>query len=117
MKRGKNREKSTKPLRNCNTQRLLFIEAGLEQKKDRHLLCTWNTTVLPETQTNILKDMHIDGLLEPSQDHSCLFFHYFLSSFFTTHTIENTWSRIHPKPRTIPFKRVMEPATDGARER
>lgn len=55
-------EKSIKPLRYCSAQRFLFIEAGLEKKSDRHLLCTWSTTALTATQTNTPKYMHIDTL-------------------------------------------------------
>lgn len=50
MKRKK-RKKSRKPLRNCNAQRFLFIEAGLELKNDiysplQHNLTTQNTCIL-----------------------------------------------------------------------
>lgn len=51
----KKRERSTKPLRNCGTERLLFLEAGQEQKNDRHPSCTWSNSALTVTQTNIFK--------------------------------------------------------------
>lgn len=51
---GEKKETSTKPLRNCSTQTLLFIEAGLKQENDRHLWCTWSTTALTQhKQTQI----------------------------------------------------------------
>ncbi len=82
----KKREKSTKPLRNCSAQRHLFIEAGLERKNDRHLLCTWSTTALTGTQTNTPKHMRIDTLLEQFlssfSQHRSRFFFPPLFSFF-----------------------------------
>lgn len=82
--------KSTKPLRNCRAQRLLFIEAGLKQKNDRHRLCTWSTTVLTVTQTFpivcILIHFWYKFFSSHSRDRFCIFFSTTFSQPYTFKT-------------------------------
>lgn len=79
--------KSTMAPRCCSTERLLFIEAGLQQKNDRHLECTRSISA---PTNNTLRRMH-NGRLWDLFPSSCSSITPFVSQISLLRLTDDTW--------------------------